>query len=236
MRIALIGYGKMGREIEAMAREQGDTIAVVFDSKRPVSAQDLADVDVCIEFSSPSAALANIRTAIEARKDIVVGTTGWHQHLAELKEKVRDSGLLYSANFSLGMNIFQRIVARAGDLIENAPEYDPFVHETHHRLKADSPSGTALRLAEILLGRISRKRRMLTQTSTEKIAADALHVTSTRAGHVTGTHVVSFDSDADLIELRHVAKNRRGFALGALAAARWLHGRKGIYTMDDVDL
>jgi len=236
MRIALIGYGKMGREIEAIAREQGDTIAGVFDSKRPVSAQDLADVDVCIEFSDPSAALANIRTAIEARKDIVVGTTGWHQHLAELKEKVRDSGLLYSANFSLGMNIFQRIVARAGELIENAPEYDPFIHETHHRLKADSPGGTALRLGEILLGKISRKKRMLTQTSSEKIAAEALHVTSTRAGNVTGTHVVAFDSAADLIELRHVAKNRRGFALGALAAARWLHGRKGIYTMDDVDL
>src|SRR5262245_37471036 len=236
MRIALIGHGKMGREIEAIAREQGDTIAGVFDSKRHVAAQDLSDVDVCIEFSTPSAALANIRTAIEARKDIVVGTTGWHQHLAELKERVRDSGLLYSANFSLGMNIFQRIVARASQLIENAPEYDPFIHETHHRLKADSPSGTALRLGEILLGKISRKKRMLTETSTEKIAAEALHVTSTRAGHVAGTHVVAFDSDADLIELRHVAKNRRGFALGALAAARWLHGRKGIYTMDDVDL
>jgi len=236
MRIALIGYGKMGREIEAIAREQRDTIAGVFDSKRHVAAEDLSDADVCIEFSTPSAALANIRTAIEARKDIVVGTTGWHQHLAELKEKVRESGLLYSANFSLGMNIFQRIVARAGELIENAPEYDPFIHETHHRLKADSPSGTALRLGEILLGKISRKKRMLTETSTEKIAAEALHVTSTRAGSVTGTHVVAFDSAADLIELRHVAKNRRGFALGALAAARWLHGRKGIYTMDDVDL
>jgi 4-hydroxy-tetrahydrodipicolinate reductase len=236
MRIALIGYGKMGHEVEAAARQQGETIARVFDSKRPVAVADLSEVDVCIEFSTPSAVLSNIRSAIEARKDIIVGTTGWHQHLPELREKVRDSGLLYSANFSLGMNIFQRIVARAGDLIENAPEYDPFIHETHHRLKADSPSGTALRLAEILLGRINRKKRMLTQTSSEKIPADALHVTSTRAGHVTGTHVVSFDSDADLIELRHVAKNRRGFALGALAAARWLHGRKGIYTMDDVDL
>ena len=236
MRIALIGYGKMGREIEAIVHEQGETIACVFDSKRPASAADLSSVDVCIEFSTPLAALSNIQTAIEARKDIVVGTTGWHQHLPELREKVRDSGLLYSANFSLGMNIFQRIVAGAGELIENAPEYDAFIHETHHRLKADSPSGTALRLGEILLGKISRKQRMLTEKATGKIAPDALHVTSTRAGHVTGTHVVAFDSDADLIELRHVAKNRRGFALGALTAARWLHGRKGIYTMDDVDL
>jgi 4-hydroxy-tetrahydrodipicolinate reductase len=236
MRIALIGYGKMGREIEAIAREQGETIACVFDSKRPASAADLSTVDVCIEFSTPSVVLSNIRAAIAARKAIVVGTTGWHRHLPELKEEVRDSGLLYSANFSLGMNIFQRIVARAGELMENAPEYDPFIHETHHRLKADSPSGTALRLGEILLGRISRKKRVLSETSSGKIAADALHVTSTRAGHVTGTHVVGFDSDADLIELRHVAKNRRGFALGALTAARWLHGRKGIYTMDDVDL
>src|SRR5262245_66249054 len=193
MRIALIGYGKMGREIEAIAREQGETIACVFDSKRLVCAVDLSTVDVCIEFSTPSAVLTNIRTAIAARKDIVVGTTGWHQHLPELKEKIRDSGLLYSANFSLGMNIFQRIVARAGELVANAPAYDPFIHETHHRLKADSPSGTALRLGEILLGRISRKKRILAETSAERIAADALHVTSTRAGAVTGTHRLPVD-------------------------------------------
>ena len=120
--------------------------------------------------------------------------------------------------------------------MQNAPEYDPFIHEVHHRQKVDSPSGTAIRLANILLEKIDRKKRMESGSPTGKISPDILHVTATRAGLVTGTHTVAFDSEADLIELRHVAKNRRGFALGALVAARWLRGRKGIYTMDDVQL
>jgi len=236
MRIALIGFGKMGREIDSLAREQGETIARVFDSRNAVRPEDLADIDVCIEFSTPEAVLPNIRAAIEARKDIVVGTTGWLNHLPQLHQQVRESGLLYSANFSLGMNIFQRIVACAAGLIQNAPEYDTYIHESHHRQKADSPSGTAIRLANILMTKIERKKRILSNAPAGAIEPEALHVSSTRAGFVTGTHTVAFDSEADLIELRHVAKNRRGFALGALIAARWLHGRHGIYTMDDVEL
>jgi 4-hydroxy-tetrahydrodipicolinate reductase len=236
MRIALIGFGRMGQEIDAIAKAQGETIACVFNSRQPVRAESLSDVDVCIEFSTPAAAAANIEAAVAAKKDIVVGTTGWHEHLPALTERVRESGLLYSSNFSLGMNIFQRIVARSAELMQNAPEYDPFIHEVHHRQKVDSPSGTAIKLADILLEKIDRKTRIQAETASSKIAADALHVSSTRAGFVTGTHTVAFDSEADLIELRHVAKNRRGFALGALVAARWLRGRKGIYTMDDVQL
>jgi len=236
MRIALIGYGKMGHEIEAVARAQGETIACVFDIGNTVRAEDLADVDVCIEFSTPEAVLSNIRTAIAARRDIVVGTTGWYQHVPELKSAVKDSGVLYSANFSLGMNYFFRLVRRAGELINRAEEYDPYVHEIHHRAKVDSPSGTALRLGQILLDTIDRKKEILGTPPEGKIAAEALHVSSTRVGVVAGTHTVGFDSEADLIELKHVAKTRRGFALGALAAARWLRGRKGIFTMDDVDL
>lgn len=156
--------------------------------------------------------------------------------MPELREKIKDSGLLYSSNFSLGMNIFQRLVKRAAELFAKTAEYDPFIHEIHHRQKADSPSGTAITLANILLANIERKNRIYPHTAEGKIDPSALHVSSTRAGSVTGTHSVSFDSEADLIELRHVAKNRHGFALGALAAARWLRGRKGIYTMDDVEL
>jgi 4-hydroxy-tetrahydrodipicolinate reductase len=236
MRIALIGYGKMGREIDTIARERGETIARVFDSHQPVKADRLADIDICLEFSSPDAVLSNIYAAIEAGKDVVVGTTGWHKHLPEVRAKVQTSGLLYSTNFSLGMNIFQRIVGRAAELMQNADGYDPFIQETHHREKADSPSGTAIHLADIVLEKIERKRRIQPQTAAGRIDPEALQVTSTRAGWVTGTHIVGFDSEADSIELRHVAKNRRGFALGALVAARWLHGRKGIYTMDDVEL
>ena len=236
MKIALIGYGKMGREIEAAAQAQGETIACAFDSTNRVTADALQDADVCIEFSTPQSALSNILAAIDAGKDVVVGTTGWHHELPNLREKLQHSGLLYSSNFSLGMNIFQRIVARAAELMQNAADYDPFIHEAHHRQKADSPSGTALTLAELLLARLERKTKIATETVHGRIDPAALHVSSTRAGYITGTHTVGFDSEADLIELKHVAKNRRGFALGALVAARWLRGRKGIYTMEDVEL
>jgi 4-hydroxy-tetrahydrodipicolinate reductase len=236
MRIALIGFGKMGKEIDALAREQGETIARVFEIDSPVRTQDLADVDVCIDFSTPDSVLSNIRCATEARRDIVIGTTGWDKHLPEIRNTVKDSGLLYSSNFSLGMNIFFRIAASAAELMRKSTEYDPYIEEIHHRQKADSPSGTALNLGRILLQRIDRKKDILSHPSEGKIPPDKLHIASIRAGNVTGIHTVGFDSEADLIELRHTAKNRRGFALGALTAARWLRGRKGVYTMEDVEL
>ena len=149
---------------------------------------------------------------------------------------VKDSGLLYSSNFSLGMNIFFRIVKRAAELMQNAQQYDPYIQEIHHRQKVDSPSGTALSLAQILLDRIDRKKSILREPPDGKIGPEMLHVSSTRAGQFAGTHIIGFDSEADLIELHHIAKSRRGFALGALTAARWLRGRKGGYTMDDVGL
>lgn len=236
MKIALMGFGKMGREIDAIARAQGDVIAKVFEIDNPVKPQDLADVDICIEFSTPQSVLPNIRAAIQAKCDIVVGTTGWHEHLAEIKNSVKDSGLLYSSNFSLGMNIFMRVTKYAAELMNRASEYDPYVHESHHRQKVDSPSGTALSLATILIQSIDRKKEILTKPPDGAIKPEMLHVSSTRAGLIAGTHTVGFDSEADLIELHHVAKSRHGFALGALTAARWLHGHKGVYTMDDVEL
>jgi 4-hydroxy-tetrahydrodipicolinate reductase len=226
----------MGREIDSIARSQGETIARVFDSRNPVRPEALSDVEICVDFSTPETVVQNIRAAIEAKRDIVVGTTGWDKHLPEFRNSVKESGLLYASNFSLGMNYFFRMVKRAAELMNGAAEYDPYIHEVHHRQKLDSPSGTALRLAGILIDGIDRKKEILSRPPNGKIAPEALHVSSTRAGTVAGTHTVGFDSDADSIELTHAAKNRRGFALGALAAARWLHGRKGIYTMDDVEL
>ena len=236
MRIALIGYGKMGHEIEAVAREQGETIAGTFDIGNPVDAAALHDVDVCIEFSTPDTVMRNIRVAVEAKKDIVVGTTGWYGQLPEIAPLVKDSGLLYSPNFSIGVNIMFRLAAAASEMMNGATAYDPYIHEWHHRQKVDSPSGTALRLAEILLKKIERKKRIETARMDGKIDTEALHVSSTRVGAVPGTHIVGFESDADSIEIKHVAKTRRGFALGAVRAAQWLKGRKGIFTMDDVTL
>jgi 4-hydroxy-tetrahydrodipicolinate reductase len=236
MKIALIGYGKMGHEIEAAAREQGETIARTFDIGNPVDAASLSDVDVCIEFSTPQTVLENIRVALQAKKDIVVGTTGWYDKLPEIRPLVKDSGLLYSPNFSIGVNIMFRVVSAAAAFINNAPAYDAFIHEWHHRQKLDSPSGTALRLGEILLSKIERKKNIETEKMDARIDPASLHVTSTRVGTFAGTHIVGFDSDADSIEIKHVAKTRRGFALGAVRAAQWLKGRKGTFTMDDVPL
>lgn len=236
MKIALIGYGKMGREIEAAAREQGETIAKTFDIGNPVDVAALADVDLCIEFSTPQTVIQNIRVAIEARKDIVVGTTGWYEQLPEIRKTVKESGLLYSPNFSIGVNIVFRLVQAAAELMNNAPQYDPYIHELHHRQKVDSPSGTALKLGEILLSKMARKERLETQALNRRIDPAELHVSSTRVGTFAGTHTVGFDSDADLIEITHTAKSRRGFALGAVRAAQWLKGRKGVFTMDDVEL
>ena len=198
MRIALIGYGKMGKEIEAAALAAGDTIVQKFDVDRPADVASLSDADVCIEFSTPETVVENIQLALKAQKDIVVGTTGWYDRLPELKALVAHSGLLYSANFSVGVNMYFRIVAAAAELMRNAKDYDPYIHELHHRQKADSPSGTALRLADILLKRIDRKKSIATQRMDGKIAPDALHVTSTRVGTFAGTHTVGFDSEADL--------------------------------------
>ena len=236
MNIALIGHGRMGREVEARALEQGDRVVAVFEIDNPVSAGALADADVCIEFSAPDAVLDNIRTAVTARKDIVVGTTGWHGHLEEVRQLVRQSGLIYSANFSLGMNVFLRLAARAAEMMNGATDYDVSVHEVHHRQKADSPSGTALDLARVVIERLDRKTGIMAEKPEGRVDPALIHVSSTRIGTVAGTHAVTFDSESDSIELRHAAKNRRGFALGALAAARWIRGRKGVYTMDDVPL
>ena len=236
MKIALIGYGKMGREIGAVAIEQGHTIDQIFEIDRHVDAASLAGIDVCIEFSTPQTVLQNIEVALEARKDIVVGTTGWYDQLPKIRDRVRDSALIYSANFSLGVNLYFRMIARAAELMRNAGEYDPYIHEIHHRQKIDSPSGTALKLADILVSRIDRKKRIVTEKCDGQIDPAALHVSSTRVGTFAGTHTVGFDSEADLIEITHVARSRRGFALGAVRAAGWIHGKKGVFTMDDVEL
>jgi 4-hydroxy-tetrahydrodipicolinate reductase len=236
MRIALIGYGKMGHEIEAAALEQGETIVATFDVGNPVDVASLSEADVCIEFSTPQTVLQNIRVAIQAKKDIVVGTTGWYGQLPEIAPLVKDSGLLYSPNFSIGVNMMFRLAAAAAEMMNNVSVYDPFIHEWHHRQKADSPSGTALKLAEILLSRLERKKTLETGRVDGKINPAALHVSSTRVGTMPGTHIVGFESDADSLEIKHVAKSRRGFALGAVTAAQWLKGKKGVYTMDDVQL
>jgi 4-hydroxy-tetrahydrodipicolinate reductase len=241
MNIALIGYGKMGREIERAAVARGITVGPVFDDTNNADGKGLTraalkGVDVCIDFSTPGACLANIRAAANAGVNIVVGTTGWYDKLPQAKKIVRakKTGLLYAPNFSLGMNVFTRLAAAAAEYFDNFPMYDAAVSEVHHTGKADSPSGTALLLGQAILDHMKRKKVMLTAPARGPIKPGQLHVTSTRLGSVVGTHEIVFDSDADSVTLVHAAKNRSGFALGALVAAEWLNGRRGCYTMNDV--
>ena len=243
MNIALIGYGKMGKEVESVAKEKGFKIAKILTIENNtgglgIDKDSLKGVDVCIDFSTPAAVIDNVEAAAECGKSIVVGTTGWYDRIDRVKKLVKERkiGFLYSANFSLGVNIYSQIVMDAAHMFEPYAEYDVAVSETHHKAKADSPSGTALSLGAIILQEMRRKSELLTDASHGPIKPHQLHVSSTRVGHVTGRHSVLFDSDSDTIELVHTAKNRRGYALGAVTAAEWLKGKKGFYTMRDVIL
>lgn len=236
MKIALIGYGKMGKEIERCATEKGIDVCAIFDENKPVSSVEITDADVCVDFSIPSAVAHNVDVYAEAKKNAVIGTTGWLEHLDKIHAAVYNAGigLVYASNFSIGVNLFMHIVAYAAERMNAFEDYDAYIHEVHHNQKLDSPSGTALSLATALLEKIERKKTLLTDTSKSKISPEQLHVTSSRTGAVPGTHTVGFDSSADTIELIHTARNRSGFALGALFAARWIHGKKGVFTMADV--
>ena len=241
MNIALLGYGNMGKEIERIAHEKHIAIKQVFTIENNLRAmgitkQALRDIDVCIDFSGPTAVLENINAVASCGKNIVVGTTGWYDKLKEVEKIVKEKkiGLLYSPNFSLGMNIFYQILTASAFTFDKFDMYDVAIHEMHHRGKADSPSGTALTLGQIILRHIRRKTVMMHETVHKKIKPEELHIASTRVGNVVGTHRIMFDSEADSIELVHTAKNRSGFAFGALLAAEWLKGKKGIFTMKDV--
>jgi len=242
MNIAIIGYGKMGHEIEKIARDKGMTIKAIIDpmdedaTHKEINEESLQDVDVCIDFTHPDAVVNNIKKIVEFKKNIVVGTTGWYDNLDEIKKLVEDVnvGLIWSGNFSIGVNIFFSMVKNAAKIMNKFEDYDVFAHEIHHNQKADSPSGTAVMLGNILVDNLDRKDKMVTEELKRKIEPNELHVSSTRAGKIPGTHIVGFDSAADTIELKHIARNRSGFAIGTVLAAEWINGKKGFYNIDDL--
>ncbi len=241
MNIALIGYGKMGKEIELAAKRRNIEIGQIFTIENnlggmAISKHSLKNVDVCIDFSTPAAVLRTVEGVAACGKNIVIGTTGWYDRLDDVKKivKTHNIGLLYSPNFSLGMNVFFQIVSSASHLFDKFDSYDVSIHETHHRRKVDSPSGTALSLAHIVLQHVRRKKEMLHETAHDAIKNEQLHITSTRLGETVGVHTITFDSEADTVTLTHTAKNRAGYALGAVIAAEWVKDKKGIFTMKDV--
>ena len=232
----------MGQAVETLALERGHTVAARFDAERPLLAEPDASAlcgAVAVDFSDPSVGLAHVERYAEWGARAVVGTTGWTAP-ADLAARVEANGaaIVVSANFSLGVALVVRALRGMLPLLDRLSDYDAYIHEAHHAAKVDSPSGTALRLADELITGLARKTRVEAETVHGRIDPAALHVTSTRAGHVVGEHTVGFDSPADLIEITHRAKDRRAFASGAVAAAQWLAalppGRSGVFTLDDV--
>jgi 4-hydroxy-tetrahydrodipicolinate reductase len=241
VKIALVGYGKMGREVEQVALSKGHSIVARCDpslsgASDSVESASMEAADVCIEFTSPSAVLDNIRRIARMRKPLVVGTTGWYEHLAEAEAIVisNGGGLVYAPNFSLGVNLFYQLAETAAELFSHFEEYDVFGSETHHRQKVDSPSGTARKLGEVVLKKFTRKKRVITEPLNRPITADEFHLVSARAGHFPGVHSLVFDSAADTIELTHSVRSRSGFAVGALLAAQWILSRQGFYSFEQV--
>lgn len=242
MNIALLGYGKMGREIEAVAKDSNHSVKAIIDPScadatcKEISADSVKGADVCIDFTQPECALENIRKLSALKKNIVIGTTGWHSQLDEAKKIVKGSGtgLVYAANFSVGVNLFYRIVGNASKMVGSLDDYDVLAYELHHKMKKDSPSGTAKSISEIIMQNFKKKKKVNYGMLNRQPENDELHFASVRGGSIPGTHTVLFDSQADTIELTHTARNRRGFASGAILAAEWLKGKKGFYNFSDI--
>ncbi|MBO0727470.1 MAG: dihydrodipicolinate reductase [Blastocatellia bacterium] len=226
MRIAIVGYGKMGRMIERIAEARGHEVVARFDidnnrDGEGLTAENLKGVDAAIEFSTPETAVENLRRLIELRIPAVAGATGWYARLDEIKKLAAESGspLVFSSNFSIGMNLFFRVVREASELFARHDQYDPFLVEAHHKFKKDAPSGTALIIAKLM-------RESYGDRAPEAVAI--------RAGHIPGTHEVGFDSEADTITLTHTARSREGFAAGAVLAAEKIVNKQGVYEFSEL--
>jgi 4-hydroxy-tetrahydrodipicolinate reductase len=217
LKVLLVGYGKMGRMVEEMAAGQDIEIVGRVDDGR----DDWRPADVAVDFSTASALLGNFPRYVRSKMNVVIGTTGWGEHAARLRAEAAQAGLgvVAAPNFSIGVNIFQHVVAETARLMKTQPQFGAWIHEIHHSAKRDAPSGTAILLKDAMTGAGFDR---------------GIDVSSSRAGSVPGTHTVGFDGPSDTIELIHTARDRRGFAGGALVAARWLKGRSGWYSMQDV--
>ncbi len=235
MRIALIGYGKMGQTIERIAIQRGHTIALRISTanKHEMTPANLKEADVAIEFTRPEAAPDNVIQCLNAGIPTISGTTGWNEGLvhAEFKAIEKDTAFLQASNFSIGVNIFFEINKMLASLMDEQADYDVVVEETHHTQKKDAPSGTAITLAEQILENFNRKKHWSKHPTDNP---EAFEVVSHRVENVPGTHNVKYSSPIDDIEIIHTAHNRDGFALGAVLAAEFVAGKSGVFTMKDV--
>ena len=245
MKIALLGYGKMGKAIEALLSEYGHTCVGKFNSENPATIEKLSQADVAIEFSTPEQCSKNIALCFEASVPVVVGTTAWYSHYDEVISKMKsNSALLSATNFSIGVQITFHLNKELARVMSKFPEYTASIEEIHHTAKLDKPSGTAITLAEGILENAPglSSWKLDEQNGEEKLREgkrgedilSELNISALRLPDVPGTHTVRYTSEIDTIELKHEAHSRKGFAAGAIRAAEFLHGKSGVYTMKDV--
>lgn len=229
MKIALLGYGRMGKEIEQIALQRGHEIVIQDDG---TIEYDITTADIAIDFSIPTAAFNNISKCINNNIPVVSGTTGWLDNyddaIALCNEK--KGGFIYASNFSLGVNLFFELNKQLAKMMNNLNDYATSIEEIHHTKKLDAPSGTAITLAEGIIENSDKKAWQLDENTSEEI----IPITAVRTPEVPGTHTINYTSEIDTIEIKHTAHNRKGFALGAVVAAEWLVNKKGVYSMKDV--
>lgn len=235
MKAAIIGYGKMGREIEKILIQRGHSVELIIDinNAADLTAENLAKVDVAIEFTTPSTAYDNIRKCLECGAAVVSGTTGWTDRLPELQDLCKQKGgaMFYASNYSLGVNLMFRLNRELARMMSAISGYKVSIEETHHTEKKDSPSGTAVTLADDIIERINTKKGWINEPTDNP---ELIGIESFRVGMTPGDHSVTYSSDDDVLEIRHSIKNRRTLAQGAVVAAEFLCGKKGIFTMEDL--
>ena len=236
MNIALIGYGKMGKAIEEIAISRGHSVVVKFNSQNPLESSQLRTTDVAIEFSQPDLALKHIKLCADGQIPIVVGTTAWEEHLPEIINHIdkREASLIYSSNFSIGVNLFFEMNKHLARLMNDKTDYLASITEIHHTQKIDTPSGTAVTLAKDLISNHPTYSSWKLTGQSENMEKSDLPISAIREENVPGTHLISYTSEIDTLTIEHQAHNRKGFALGAVIAAEFIHKKQGVYTMSDI--
>lgn len=235
MKIAILGYGKMGQEIEHIAISRKHDVTLIIDSIEDWEKEGtrLGEVDLAIEFSQPDTVMDNIYNCFDANVPVVIGTTGWYEDLEQVKKDCLERGqsLFFSTNFSIGVNLFFELNRKLAAIMSKMKDYEISIEETHHIHKQDAPSGTAIILANDIIRNSGRKEKWVKAMSGNP---EELAIQSFRTDNVPGTHLVRYESEVDSIEIIHTAKNRHGFAIGSILAAEWLLGKKGVYEMKDL--
>ena len=240
MKIALIGYGKMGKTIERVAQERGHEVVLRLDINNPEDFEKLPIADVAIEFTRPESAVGNLEKCITAGVPVVCGTTGWLKHFEDIsaQTKAQNSAFFYASNYSIGVNIFFEINRKLAEMMNTQPQYDVKMEEIHHTQKLDAPSGTAITLAEGILQNVTRKENWSCPQDAHSPSTEggdnSIVISAKRIDPAPGTHTITYDSPIDTIEITHTAHSREGFATGAVLAAEWLLGKKGVFTMKDM--